>query len=436
MKTHSHSPRSPAAPPWDRSRPFGFATERRVHSAVLVRNLLGLAWLGVLLAANAAGDLTVSIVDMQGQAVPGAQSGRATLRGEDAAGFRTVTTRPADAAGRVVFSEAEIRSVFPGSFGYAIETAAGSDEVRALLHDPFGAKGTYIAYASGQSQAFVIPTPRAGHAAPEVRWNGAASQLSFPIDLGNRTAADLWLLRAIWQRKAPSALSAGWEYGLIPVLSRAWLLDHAYALTEEGLAAGQVGRLRLRRGSYDETFPARRSSAAGGGGDWYELFLVNSLWRHNLPGTYDAAQQRCTFTFDPAALFLDSEAPGWDGPAMKDGVPGFVALQAQAWIWHAAGAQGGLAIDWGSGVAPSVFHPIRINDQSVRLLTVRPPTQGVVRVEVAGNANLPYTLQAASRLAQTTTWTDLVKTQVSTSPFFLLDPAPAPGARWYRVRQP
>ncbi|HNQ90138.1 MAG TPA: hypothetical protein PKM73_16090 [Verrucomicrobiota bacterium] len=397
--------------------------------------LLFVGSLAAALIAQAAGDVRVHVVDMAGQPVAGASGARVTLRGTDAAGPQSFASRIPDASGQTTFTGPEIQAVIQGAFGFVIETAIGSGEVRALLYDPFGSSGSLIAYDAARQFEFAVPTPRSGRAAPGIVWQGTTSQLEFSIDLGNRSTADFWVLRAIWQRKAPAPNWFGPAYGLIPRLPRQWLLDHAYGIEETGMTAGAAGTLRLRRGDYDESFPARKANVTGAADDGYELYLVNSVWNQDLTGTYDPARQVCAFVFDPTTVFADSQAPAWDGAALKDGVPYFVTLQAEAWIWHEAGVEGGVAVDWGSGAAASVFHPVRINDQAVRLLSLTPAT-GVMLLEVQGNANLPYTLEFTSTLGAPGGWGSLVPTQVTTSPFILVDPDPAGPARVYRVRQP
>lgn len=399
------------------------------------RALLFAAAVAGALLARAAGDIRVSVVDMAGKPVPGTDGAQVTLRGTDAAGPRGFATRVADTLGQVTFTGQEIQSTVQGSFGFVIETTAGAGEVRSLVYDPFGAAGSLIAYDAGRQYTFTAATPRSGRAAPEVAWQGTNSQLRFSIDLGNRSTADLWVLRALWQQAAPAPAWFGPAYGLIPRLPRQWLLDHAYALEETGMTGGTAGTLRLRRGTYNESFPARRTTVAGVADDGYELYLINSVWGRDVTGVYDPVQQACVFTFDPTSLFTDSQAPAWNGAALKDGVPYFITLQAEAWIWHEAGAAGGVAVNWGSGAAASVFHPVRINDQTVRLLSIT-PAAGAMRLEVQGNANLPYTVEYTGALGGPANWSSLAPTQVTTSPFILVDPTPAGPARVYRVRQP
>ena len=49
----------------------------------------------------------------------------------------------------------------------------------------------------------------------------------------------------------------------------------------------------------------------------YRLFLVNCLWEIDLNGVYISNEKKCVFTFNPAKLFMDTNAPAWDGEAVK-----------------------------------------------------------------------------------------------------------------------
>ena len=80
-----------------------------------------------------------------------------------------------------------------------------------------------------------------GSRRPEVIWNGANSQLKFQMDLGSRVASDFWVIRAVWQKKAPNAQFANGKSGLIPVLSEKWLTSHGYVVDNSGLVGGTGG---------------------------------------------------------------------------------------------------------------------------------------------------------------------------------------------------
>jgi len=318
---------------------------------------------------GAAGDVRVAIEDMAGRALRGSSGVQVTVRGQDANGLRTLAAKTPDGNGVVLFEAALFQGTVLSGFGFVVEAALPGSEVRAFLHDPFGADGTFIAYSPAVSYEFSLPTPTAGSAAPTVMWSGSRSELRVTIDLGNRAPDDFWFIRGIWQKKTPNLGLAGPAFGLIPVIGADWLVDHGYAVDDGGLAEGQTGQVRLSRSGYDQTFLARKERMGGSGSLVYRVYLVNSNWGTELAGSYDRQRRELVVTFDPDNVFTDSSAPGWDGQAMKPGVAYFPLVQAQGWFWHEAGAQSGLAIDWGSGAGASVFHPVRTTDQ-IRLVAL------------------------------------------------------------------
>lgn len=387
--------------------------------------------------AMAAGDLTIRVVDMAGQAISGSQGGSVTLRGLDEKGFQMIGPRLADNSGVTVFTSQEIQSQMQLPFRFTVETGGGNSAIRGLLYDPFGYLRTYIEYQTNRSYEFEIPTPVVGQQAAEVAWNGTNSQLTFRMDLGNRSAADFWIVRAIWQKKAPSAQFSGAEYGLIPVLSGNWLSTHGYSVDNSGLPGTGIGSLRIQSTDYDHTFLAKKERSPGGDDDLYQLFLVNCLWETDLSGVYDPSQKTCAFTFNPDSLFTDTNAPAWDGAALKDKTPYFVTLQAQGWLWHEAGAAKGLAIDWGAGPAASVFYPILNAPPLPISLGISHKKGGPMTLRITGgSASRPYFVDFTDRFAMPFTWSALVSTQFIGGSIVLDDPTPMTNARLYRVRQP
>lgn len=390
--------------------------------------------LGWSLAA-APGDILVTVQDMKGHPLAAASGVVVTLLGVDETGCLTVGTQTPDGAGQVVFSAETIATATEGAFHFVVESVVAGLDVRASLCDPFGLGNTYIAYQPSATYEFKLPTPISGRAAPQVLWAGAESQLRFSIDLGDMETSDLWFVRPVWQRKASTLDMAGTEFGLLPVVPADWLAENNYLVEDGGLDPGQTGNVRFAKGAYDQTFLARKESVSGESTHAYRIYLINCLWNHALPTAYDPATKTCSITFDPTTVFGDPAAPAWEGQAMKDRVPYFISLQAQAWFWHEAGASEGLAIDWGSGAAPSVFHPVRINDQNIRLEVISMAGHEC-RVRVHGNAGLRYTVEYASAVAEPTSWLPMLPLSPDVSPFEFIDTAAPKTGRLYRVRQP
>jgi hypothetical protein len=400
---------------------------------------------GIVLALSAgltmgAGDLAIRVVDMNGQVIAGAQGGSVTLRGLDAKGFQTIGPRATDSSGMAVFSSQEIQAQMQFPFRFTLETGGGNSALRGLLYDPFGYVGSYIEYQTNRSYAFEIPTPVSGRQSPEIVWNGAGSQIKFQMDMGGRMASDFWVLRAVWQKKAPAIQYAGAQYGLIPVLSGKWLASHGYILDTSALPSGGIGNLRITGTDYDQAFLARKERSGAGDDDLYQLYLVNCLWEKDLAGVYDSNQKQCVFNFNPAALFADSNAPAWNGPGLQANMPYFVTLQAQGWQWNDAGAAGGLAVDWGAGPASSVFYPMYLNGQPVAepiRMGISFKKGGPVSLSVTGgSATRSYIVDYTDRFTMPYSWSTLLSTQFSGGSITLNDPTSMTNTRLYRVRQP
>ena len=382
---------------------------------------------------GAAGDVRVSLEDMTGKVLGVASGVQVILRGQDPSGLRTLATKTPDGNGVVVFEASLFEGVALPGFGFVVEAALPGSEVRALLYDPFGADGTFIAYDPASGYEFNLPTPISGSGAPRLLWSGAESEVRMALDLGNRVADDFWFVRAIWQKKAPNVGLAGPAFGLIPVIGANWLTDHGYAVDDGGLAEGQTGNVQMTRAGYDQTFLARKERLGGTGPLGYRIYLVNCVWGAELTGSYDRQRRELVVRFDPEHVFSDSSAPGWDGQAMKPGVPYFPVVQAQAWFWHDAGAQGGLAIDWGSGVAASVFHPVRTTDQ-IRLAPLG-WSGGQAQLRAHACAGFTYTLERSDTLLPGS-WQTVLQFDAQLSPTDLVDPNASPSRRFYRLRQP
>ncbi len=385
------------------------------------------------LVNGAAGDVRVTVEDMAGKVLAVASGVQVTLRGQDVNGLRTIATKTPDGNGVVVFDAALFQDVVLPGFGFVVEATLPGSEIRALLHDPFGADGTFIAYDAAISYEFGLPTPTSGSAAPRLLWSGAQSEVRIALDLGNRVTEDFWFIRAIWQEKAPNLSLAGPEFGLIPVLGANWLAEHGYAINDGGLVEGQTGSVQLTRAGYDQTFLARKDRLGGTSQLAYRIYLVNCIWGAELTGSYDRQRRELVVTFDPEHVFTDSSAPGWDGQAMKPGVAYFPVVQAQSWFWHDAGAQGGLAIDWGSGVTASVFHPVRITDQ-IRLVPLG-WSGGQASLRAHACAGLTYTLERSDNLLPGS-WRTVLQVQAESSPINLIDPDASTPHRSYRLRHP
>lgn len=411
--------------------------DKRLFEMIRVHQLLA-AWAALLIWASAdlhgaAGDVRVTVLDMSGKVLRDSSGVQVRLRGQDADGLRTIATKTPDSNGTVQFDSSLFQgTVLPG-FGFVIEASLPGSEVRALLCDPFGADGTFINYDAGATYEFNLPTPTSGSAAPKLLWSGSKSELRFALDLGNRVADDFWFIRAVWQKKAPNASFAGPAYGLIPVVTADWLSGHGYAVSDGGLAEGQTGNVQLVRDGYDQTFLARKERMGGTGQLAYRLFLVNCTWGAETAGYYDRQRREVVVTFDPDNVFSDPSAPAWDGPAMKPSVAYFPVVQTEAWFWHTAGAQGGLAIDWASGVTASVFHPVRTTDQ-IRLVPVG-WRDGKVQLRAHACAGFTYTLESCDTL-HPGGWQSVLQVQAESSPIDLVDPDASGPYRFYRLRQP
>ena len=302
------------------------------------------------------------------------------------------------------------------------------------MHDPFGFAHTYIRYQTNAQYRFALPVIEQGVCQPDVLWTGSRSVLSFSVDLGDRNATDFWFTRVLMQKESPDTQWVGPEVGLVPLVSASWLRAQGYALDDHGMTNGQIAPLRLTGPGYDPTFLCRKLEGSGDSDPKYEVELLNGTWRNDLDGSYDPIRRIYAISFDPTTVFSDTNAPGWGGSAMKAGEVYFATLQAEAWIWHSAGVSNGLALEWGSGAAAALAHPIRINDQRiwVEWLNGAPLAP---RLRVHGNAGLGYTLESSTNLAAAE-WFAVATTNASTSPFEWLAPVPTAGHRFYRVRQP
>jgi hypothetical protein len=397
------------------------------------------SWLGWFLLCGAAqgapGDISVAVVDMYNRPISGANGGQAVLLGVDDRGFRAVGNKLADSNGMITFTAQEINAAIQGQFGFVLYTYGGSAELRSQLYDPFGQWWTYIRYHSTIVYQFTVPTPISGQAAPETVWDGTNSILRFGLDLGNRSDTDFWFTRVVLQKKAADTNYAGSDFGLNPVITPHWLSTMGYAMEDGGLTNGQSGNIRIIGPGYNQTFFAKKLPADGGATTQYIIFLVNCLWEKDLVGVYDQSNHVYELSLNPAHVFTDTNAPAWDGPAMKDQVEYFAAVQAQLWLWHSAGANNGLAIDMGSGVVNSLFYPIRINDQQIRLTTLG-RTNMTVAIQVFANQNLPYRLEYSTNLANPAGWISCLSATATASPFILLDTNASSSWRFYRLRQP
>ena len=231
------------------------------------------------------------------------------------------------------------------------------------------------------------------------------------------------------------AAVAGGNFALVPVISAQWLSGQGYAVDDAGLAPNQTGSIRIHRTGYDQTFLAQKTLLASSVNAQYSVYLVNCLWGKELAATYDRTNKLCVVTFDPANLFADTNAPAWDGPGMKEGVPYFATLQAQAWLWHDAGANQGLAIDWGAGVVPSVFHPIQLSSPAFRLEPVE-KNGAKFTFRAFGSIGVSCTLEFRRDLGPGGSWVTVTSLTPTASPFLLTDSNAVAPACLYRARQP
>ncbi len=389
---------------------------------------VGLGVLGLLAPAAqaAAGDITVRITDMYDQPLTAGQGAKASLVGIDELGAFSLGPKYADGRGMVQFSAQELEALTEGNFSFVVYTSGANTNLQGKLYDPFGKQWTYIQYRADATYDFTVPTPTAGRAQPKVSWNKMNLKMIFDIDWGNRRNRDFWFTRVVLQKSATEQAHAGSDYGLVPVISDAWIRSHGLTADDGGLAQGQTGTLRLSGEGYDESFLARKSGT--GPSTQYQVFLVNCLWSRDLAGVYDPDTKSYTVEFDPATVFADSSAPAWSGPAMKKEIGYFAALQAETWLVHSAGANGGLACSFGPPVAQSLLLPLHIDVNGCRIYSAT-ASAGAFTFEVYGLPG-PFRVEVSSDLK---TWS-LLATETMASPPFVFAERDVPiGPRFYRA---
>jgi hypothetical protein len=395
--------------------------------------LLIACWLGVLgllapAAHAASGDITVRILDMYDQPMAGTNAAKASLVGVDERGVFSLGPKYADARGVVLFSAQELKASTQGRFGFVIYTSGANPALQGKLYDPFGDQWTYIQYRADGAYDFTIPTPTQGSAQPKVSWNNLNLQISMNIDWGNRRNRDFWFTRVILQKSATQLAHAGSNYGLIPVISDAWISGNGFAINDSGLADGQNGKIRLTRQGYDESFLAQKTLV--GPSAQYKVWLVNSLWGRDLVGIYNPATKTYTVEFDPTTVFGDTTAPAWDGMAMKRDVGYFALLQGETWLVNSAGANGGLACACGPAVAQSLLYPLHIDTETFRVRSAAVAGKDFT-FEFLGMPG-SYVVEYSTDL---TTWRFLASGSLTTSVGTFVDKAPPKGMRFYRVRR-
>jgi hypothetical protein len=398
-----------------------------------MKTLLTALWLGVLSllvpAAHAAsGDITVRITDMYDQAIAGTNGARASLVGVDERGVLSLGPKYADPRGVVVFSAQELSASTLGRFSFLVYTSVPNSGLQGKLYDPFGDQWTYIQYRADGSYDFTVPTPTVGSAQPRVSWNKMNMKISMNIDWGNRRNRDFWFTRIILQKSATHLAHAGSDYGLIPVISDAWISGNGLAVSDSGLANGQTGKIRLTGQSYDESFLAQKSAV--GPSIQYKVCLVNCLWGRDLVGIYDPNAKTYSVEFDPTTVFGDTNAPAWDGVAMKKDVSYFALLQGETWLLNSAGAKGGLACACGPSVAQSLLFPLHADVEAFRVGSAA-VTGADFTFDFFG---LPgaYVVEYSTDLK---TWRFLSSGSLTSSSGIFVDRTAPQGSRFYRIRR-
>lgn len=400
--------------------------------ALLALLLAGTATTG-LPAHGANGDIDIQVLDLWDQPIRGTDGGRATLLGVDDRGVCNLGTKSADAAGRVVFTAQEIRAATMGSFAFVVQTQGTAADLRGQLYDPFGRDWTYIRYESDRPYLFAVSTPTAGSPVPEVVWKGSESKIRFHVDLGRYALSDFWFHRVLIQKKAATPDQAGSSYGISPVLDSDWLAAHQCTLEDGGLAVGQTGPIRVSKPGFDEQFLATKLASSASARVQHAIHLVTCLWNQTLPATYSNTGQLYEATFDPRFVFGDTNAPAWEGPDMKAGVPYFLGLQIERWIWDDAGAQQGVANAIASPLAGALFYPARLPQEETRLVALA-YQDGRFFLQIAGNPAWPFRILSASGSCPPVSWLDRAVTNVTDTPFVFADEA-GDAARFYRVQQ-